>query len=58
MKQKEILNFVQDIVTSLQRKVRSEEETNLPETSKEYSKGQLYEASYILENIERIIFRD
>jgi hypothetical protein len=58
MKQKQILEFVQSIVTSLQGKEESERETNLPDEIKEYTKGQLYEAQYILTNIEEIIFRD
>ena len=58
MKQKEILEFIQQNVLILQKKRDSEEKTNLPETSKEYTKGQLYEAAYILEKVEDIIFRD
>ena len=58
MKQKEILEFVKDIVLLLQKKVESQENTNLQESSKEYTEGQLYEAGYMLENIEKIIFRD
>lgn len=58
MKQKQIHDFVSGIVDTLQKKVKSEEETNLSETSKEYSKGQLYEAQYILTNIEEIIYKD
>lgn len=58
MKQKEILEFVRSIVCSLQEKEKSERDTNLPNDSKEYTKGQLYEAQYILTNIEEIIFKD
>ena len=58
MKTKEILEFIQGIVATLQKKVKSEEDINLPEASKEYTKGQLYEAGYILENVEKIIFKD
>lgn len=58
MKQKQILEFIQEIVSSLQKKEASERDTNLPEESKEYTKGQLYEAGYILSNIEEIIFKD
>lgn len=58
MKIKEIYEEVKSLVMLLQKKVASEEDTNLPETSKEYTKGQLYEASYILGQIEQIIFKD
>lgn len=59
MKQKEIYEFISEIAQSLQRKVEGElKMETLPETAKEYTKGQLYEARYILENIEKIIFRD
>lgn len=57
MKQKQIHEFVSGIVDSLQKKVASEEETNLPETSKEYSKGQPYEAQYILDTSRRLFIR-
>ena len=58
MKTKEILEFVQEIVATLQKKVKSQEDTNLPEASKAHTQGQLYEAGYILENVEKIIFKD
>ncbi len=59
MKQKQIYDFVKDIVLTLQRKVDSEsQKTNFPLELSEYSKGQLYEAGYILEQIESIIFKD
>ena len=35
-----------------------EKQKTLPKTSKEYTKGQLYEAQYILEIIEKIIYED
>ena len=58
MKQKEIYEFIKDVVDSLQNKVASQENTTLPDINKEYTKGQLYEAGYILEIVERIIFKD
>jgi hypothetical protein len=60
MKQKEILEFVQSTVDLLNEKVSGEEKTTpkLPTEMIEYSKGQLYEASYILGHIEEIIFKD
>lgn len=59
MKQKEIYEFVQSTVVSLQRKVEEEDDTpTLSKNIKEYTRGQLYEAKYILENIEHIIFKD
>ena len=55
MKQKEIHNFVADLVRILQEKVKGEEKMKtLPKESKEYTKGQLYEAGYILDIIEKI----
>ena len=59
MKQKEIYKFVENLVVILGIKVKAEEEMKtLPDEVKEHTKGQLYEANYILENIERIIFED
>ena len=59
MKLKEIHKFIADLVMLLQEKERSEEkEITLPKTSKEYTKGQLYEARYMLEVIEKIIYED
>ena len=58
MKQKEIYEEVQNLVILLQKKVKSQEESNLPEGIVEYTKGQLFEAGYILEMIEKIIFKD
>lgn len=60
MKNKEIYEEVKNLVMLLQKKVRREEESkpNLPDSIIEYIKGQLYEATYILDQIERIIFKD
>lgn len=59
MQLKEIHNFVGGLVRILQEKVKAEEKKKtLPEESKEYTKGQLYEASYILEIIEKIIYEN
>lgn len=59
MKLKEIHRFVEQLTKILQEKVKSEEGKNkLPQENKEYSKGQLYEANYILEIIEKIIYED
>lgn len=59
MKLQEIHNFVKDLAKILQAKVNSEEkEKTLPKTNKEYTKGQLYEAQYILDVIEKIIYED
>lgn len=58
MQLKEIHNFVKDLVKLLQIKVDQQEKKKLPEDIKEYTKGQLYEASYILETIERIIYEN
>jgi hypothetical protein len=59
MQLKEIHNFVKDLVKILQQKVKAEEsKKTLPEDCKEYTKGQLYEAGYILETIENIIYEN
>lgn len=59
MQLKEIHKFVSDLVKILQEKVRAEEKRKtLPQVSKEYTKGQLYEATYILEVIEKIIYEN
>lgn len=59
MQLKEIHKFLQGLVKILQEKVRAEEkEKTLPKTSKEYTKGQLYEAQYILEIVEKIIYEN
>lgn len=59
MKLKEIHKFLTDLVTTLQSKVKGEEAMKtLPKTSKEYTKGQLYEAQYVLEIVEKIIYED
>lgn len=58
MKQKEIYEFLLGIVELLQKKAQSEATSSPTESSTDYTSGQLYEASYILENIQRIIFKD
>jgi len=60
MKTKEIYKEIENLARLLQKKVRSEEEADpkLPDEIKEYTKGQLYEAGYILDLVERIIFKD
>lgn len=59
MKTKEIYKFVSGLVKILQLKVQAEDKKKtLPTENKEYTKGQLYEAQYILEVIEKIIFED
>lgn len=59
MKLKEIHKFLTDLVKILQEKVNYQEKMKkLPETSKEYTKGQLYEAQYILDILEKIIYED
>lgn len=59
MQLKEIHNFVKDLVKILQEKVRAEEKKKtLPDENKEYTKGQLYEAQYILEIIEKVIYEN
>lgn len=59
MQLKEIHNFITHLVKILQEKVKYEEKKKIfPNESKEYTKGQLYEASYILEVIEKIIYEN
>lgn len=57
MKTKQIHEFLQQNSNLLQKKVASQENIKNEEV-KEYTKGQLYEAQYILENVERIIYSD
>lgn len=59
MQLKEIHNFLKDLVKILQEKEKSQrDEKKLPEDIKEYTKGQLYEANYILEIVEKIIYEN
>jgi hypothetical protein len=59
MKQKLIYDYVSEIVDLLVKKESSEDKMkNLPQETKEFTKGQLYEAQYILGHIEKIIFTD
>lgn len=59
MQLKEIHNFIKELVVLLQKKVEAQEKMkNLPEESKEYTRGQLYEAGYILEVVEKIIYEN
>jgi hypothetical protein len=59
MQLKEIHNFVKDLVVILQTKVKGEEKMKtFPKENKEYTKGQLYEAGYILDIIEKIIYEN
>lgn len=58
MQLKEIHRFVEHLVKLLQEKVKSEDKKKLPDEVKEYTKGQLYEACYILEIIEKIIYEN
>jgi hypothetical protein len=58
MQLKEIHNFVKHLTELLQKKVESEEKASLPKEIKEYTKGQFYEATYILEIVEKIIYEN
>ena len=59
MQLKEIHKFTSDLVRILQEKVRGEEKMKtLPKENKEYTKGQLYEAQYILDIVEKIIYEN
>ena len=56
MKTKQIYDFINEIVEICNEKVTEAEKVKLPEHIVEYEKGRLYEACYIKENVERIIF--
>jgi hypothetical protein len=59
MKYKKIHEFIKNNCFNLQSKVSAENnKETLPQTSKEYTKGQLYESNYILEKIEQIIYEE
>lgn len=59
MQLKEIHNFIKDLVKILQIKEKEQEKKKtLPQEIKEYTKGQLYEAQYILEIVEKIIYEN
>jgi len=58
MKQKKIYLFLIDIVDICQKKVKHAENSKLPSELIEYERGRLYEAEYILENVEKIIFKE
>jgi hypothetical protein len=56
-KLKEIHEFVKNIYDITCDKVKYAEENKLPKELLEYEKGRQYETGYILENIERIIYK-
>ena len=58
MKNKEIHDFVKEIYDICCKKVKEAEENNYSKDRLEYEKGRLYETGYILENIEKIIYKD
>jgi len=58
MKTKEIYLFVKDVVEICQKKVQHAEKEKLPLDLVEYERGRLFEACYILNKIEEIVFED
>lgn len=58
MQLKETHNFVKDLVKILSEKVEAQAKMTFPEANEEYTKGQLYEAQYILGVIEKIIYEN
>lgn len=59
MKTKEVHRFLQHLVKILQQKVDAQAgKKTLPNENKEYTKGQLYEAQYILEVFEKILYEN
>lgn len=56
---KQVYEFISEIVKRLEEKEWNEGTIELPkEVAGSHTKGQLYEARYILEEVENIIFRD
>lgn len=53
---KKIHEQIQELVKLLLEKVKDEKSEDIPEKNKEYSKGQLFEAQYILSMVEEIIY--
>jgi hypothetical protein len=58
MKLKNTHEFLKSLVISLQVRRNGLINDKAPKTSIEYAKGQLYEANYILETFERILYTD
>lgn len=58
MKLKEVHDFVANVYNICQKKVQYAEENKLPPETVEYERGRLYEAGYILEGIDGIIYKD
>lgn len=58
MKLKKTHEFVKSIVEICSKKVREAEERKLPEDLVSYEEGRLYEARYILDGIEEIIYEE
>lgn len=57
MELKQIHEEIKNLVKLLEEKVKDEKTEDIPEKNKEYSKGQLFEARYILEVVEKIIYK-
>lgn len=57
MKLKQIHEFVQGIAEICAKNVREAEDKKLPQENISYEEGRLYEAQYILQKIERIIYK-
>ena len=57
-KLKQIHNLLIDLTRILKEKEEAQAKTKLPKDSKEFTKGQLYEARYILDVVEKIIYED
>ena len=58
MKLKQIHDFLKHIVISLIVKRDGAIEDKLPKTIIEYAEGQLYEAQYILDIFEKVLYED
>jgi len=58
MKLKQIHNFLKSIIVSLRVRRDGMIKDKLPKTSIEYAEGQLYEAQYILDIFERVLYEN
>lgn len=58
MKLKQIHKFVADLVPLLRKRRDDAIKEKLPKENIEYEEGRLYEAQYILDVIEKIIYED
>jgi multimeric flavodoxin WrbA len=58
MKLKKIQKLVENVIEICRKKVIEAEKKKLPEDNIAYEEGRLFEAQYILDKIEQIIYDD